>query len=138
MSSNSLSQFLKFLINGGVLGVASIFLQQAAYLWLEEITTYAYELSSGLAYTALVGLNFIIQKKLIFDSDGLFPRFLAANLLVLLIVSLLSGVLLATATRLGYRESGEDFSFILAALIGAYPSFCIKKLFVFSAAEAGK
>ena len=129
--SNSV-EFFKFILNGGILGVVSIFIQRAIYLSLEGYLTFAYAFASALTYCVLVGVNFFIQRKFIFERDGFFYKFLISNICILLFVSILSELLLYMFIMSGHKALGAELSFIFAALIGSYPSYLIKKKFVFA------
>lgn len=119
------------MLNGAILGVFSIFIQKTIYYLLEGKLIFSYATSSALTYSILVGVNFIIQKKLIFERDGLFYKFLLSNLLILLLVSSLAEVILLLFTVADQEMLGEHFAFVTAALLGAYPSYLVKKNFVF-------
>ena len=125
-------EFLKFILNGGILGVLSIFIQRVIYFSLDQNLAFAYAIASALTYCVLVGINFLIQKKFIFEREGLFYKFVIYNICIMIFVSVLSELLLYIFVMIQHRDLGEGLSFILAALIGSYPSYLIKKTFVFS------
>jgi putative flippase GtrA len=126
-----LRQYLKFFVNGGVLGVVAWALQATIYQAIRADSGLAYGVATALTYIPLVVVNFMVQRRLIFKQDGLFARFIVANVLIMLLVSVLSAVCrlaIAVVTTLNWADQG---GFILAALLGSIPSFLLMKYWVF-------
>lgn len=67
-----LVQYLKFFINGGILGIAAWVLQWLIYKGINGNSAIAYGFATALTYVPLVIINFMIQRKWIFNSTGLF------------------------------------------------------------------
>ena len=126
-----LRQYLKFLFNGGVLGIVAWALQAIIYKAIQGDSGLAYGVATALTYIPLVVVNFIVQRKLIFKQDGLFARFVAANVLIMLLVSLLSVVCRLAIAAVATANLADQGGFILAALLGSIPSFLLTKYWVF-------
>lgn len=125
-------QYSKFFINGCILGVFAIGLQILIFDLLSSESSYAYALSSALTYIPLIVLNFFIQRRWIFKRSGMFVRFVFANLVIMLLVSVLSSVFrFIIETQVG-GAWGDRVGFILAALLGSVPSFFLKRHWVFA------
>ncbi|HCN71938.1 MAG TPA: hypothetical protein DIS96_09545 [Pusillimonas sp.] len=124
-------EFLKFFANGGFLGIIAWALQQAIYYVLGGDTPEKYAIASALTYVPLVVVNFVIQRRWIFKTSGLFPRFLIANLLIMLLISALSPICRQAVNLVLGPPWGSHLGFIFAALLGSIPSFLIKRYWVF-------
>lgn len=124
-------EYAKFFVNGGILGVIAWGLQLLIYRALARDSAYAYALASALTYLPLVIVNFMVQRAWIFKRLGLFPRFVVANLAVMLLVSALSPVCRQIVDLLAGAPWGDGGGFILAALLASIPSFLIKRHWVF-------
>lgn len=126
-----LEQYIKFLISGGLLGVAAWALQVLLFQLLGGETAADYGLASLLTYAPLLFINYVIQRDLIFNSPGRLYRLVLANILVMLIVSALSPACRWAIARLVDGTIADHTGFLAAALIGATPSFLLSRLFVF-------
>lgn len=126
-----LREYVKFSINGGLLGLVAWWLQQSIYLGLGGATPEAYLLASALTYLPLVLVNFYIQRRWIFFRPGLFWRFVLANLAIMLLVSVLSPWCWRLVDLIVGPPWGERSGFAVAAVIGSVPSFLIKRHWVF-------
>lgn len=124
-------QYLKFFFNGGILGIVSWALQIGIYKAIGGDSGFAYAIASVLAYLPLVLINFFVQKAWIFKRDGLFKKFVAANLAIMILVSLLSPFCRTLIAAIFGTPWGDRGGFILAALLGSIPSFLIKRHWVF-------
>lgn len=124
-------EYAKFFVNGGILGVIAWGLQLLIYRALASDSAYAYALASALTYLPLVVVNFMVQRAWIFNSPGLFPRFVVANLAIMLLVSVLSPVCRQIIDLMVGVPWGGRGGFIMAALIGSIPSFLVKRHWVF-------
>ena len=134
-----LFQYTKFLINGGLIGVLAWALQAILFqVVFSEHGGMAYALASLITYIPLLVLNFMLQKAFIFVSEGRFRRFLIANIGIMLFVSALSPVCRQILHPLVGEELGDNGGFILAALIGATPSFLLSRYFVFAGKRVGQ
>ena len=127
-----LVQYLKFFINGGLLGVVAWGLQWFIYSELSQDTFIAYGISTALTFAPLIIINFIIQRKWIFSHRGLFQSFLVANLVTMILVSILSLLCRYEVNQILGIPWGDRFGFICAALIGSIPSFFLMRIWVFS------
>lgn len=130
-AQTSLRQFFFFLINGGLLGVAAWFAQLQIFELLGGDRSRAYGLASLIVYPPLIVVNYLIQRNLIFSIRGSFPRFVIANLGIMVLVSGLSALIWQLLSHLGLPALADQASFVLAALLGAIPSFVVKKFWVF-------
>lgn len=126
-------QYLKFFVNGGILGVASWGLQAVIYRAIGGDSGSAYAFATALTYLPLIVVNFLIQRRWIFKKEGLFWRFVAANLAIMLLVSLLSPVCRLLIAWVAGAEWGDWGGFALAAIAMSVPSFFLKRIFVFNA-----
>lgn len=127
-----MKQFLVFFINGGILGVCAIVLQRLLYHVLGDSGASFYALASGLTYIPLLVANFLIQRSMIFKREGAFPRFVASNLVIMVLVSALSPLCKAMLAGLAGERLADWSGFALAALIGCVPSFALSRWWVFS------
>ncbi len=126
-----LVQYVKFFINGGLLGVVAWVLQFLIYHLIGKDVSFSYAIASGLAYIPLVVVNFIIQKTFIFKKNGFFLRFVIANFVVMLIVVGLSEYCKIILTLVFGELWGERGGFVMASILGSVPSFLIKRYWVF-------
>lgn len=128
-----LLQYLKFFVNGGILGVVAWALQLAIFKALGGGSGAMYALATALTYMPLLIVNFRIQHVLIFRRSGVFPRFLLANLAVMLLVSLLSPLCRYPIALLAGDVWGDRGGFLVASILGSIPSFLIQRHWVFAA-----
>lgn len=124
-------QYLKFFINGGVLGVAALALQWLIYKVLGGDSATAYSLATALTYLPLLLVNFMIQKTWIFYRTGAFWRFVVANLAIMALVSVLSPLCRYVIDAFLGAPWGDRGGFAVAALLGSMPSFLLKRYWVF-------
>lgn len=124
-------EYAKFFVNGTALGVVAWGLQLLIYRALGGDSAFTYTLASALTYVPLVFINFMIQRAWIFNRPGLFPRFVMANLSIMLLVSLLSPLCRLIVDLVASEPWGNRTGFIIAALLGSIPSFLIKRNWVF-------
>jgi putative flippase GtrA len=128
-------QYFMFFLNGGILGVISLGLQTILYKVIGINTGSAYALSVALTYVPLIVVNFIIQRRWIFQQDGLFWRFVLANLSIMLLVSLLAPICRLLISFAAGVEWGDRVGFALAAIAMSIPSYFFKRLFVFNSKQ---
>jgi putative flippase GtrA len=126
-----LDQYLKFFVNGGVLGIAAWGLQWLIYRAISGDSATDYGIATGLTYVPLVVVNFLIQRRWIFNRPGLFWRFVMANLAIMILVSLLSPFCRYVIEQIYGSTWGDRGGFIVAALLGSIPSFLLKRIWVF-------
>jgi len=123
-------QFVKFLINGGVLGLVAVAVQALLYRLCGD-GTIAYAIASALTCGPLILLNFIIQRSWIFKRSGNLWHFVLINLLMMLFVSLFAPLCKLAIDLIFWPPWGERCGFFLSALLSAVPSFLAQKRFVF-------
>jgi len=128
-------QYLKFFINGGILGVVSWGLQLIIYRSIGGESSMAYSIATALTYMPLIVINFLIQRSWIFKRDGLFLKFIAANLLIMLLVTLFSPICRLAITWVAGAQWGDLGGFALAAITMSIPSFFLKRIFVFNSKQ---
>ena len=126
-----IDQYMRFFINGGILGLFAWGLQLLIYNAIGSQTSYAYAIATALTYIPLVIINFMIQKSWIFKQSGVFWRFVLANLTIMTLVSILSPICKALIDIVIGMPWGNRGGFLLAALVGSIPSFLIKRYWVF-------
>lgn len=127
-----LRQYLKFFINGSIIGLISLGLQAIIYRALGGDSGLKYSVATVLTYMPLIAVNFLIQRRWIFQREGLFWRFIAANLSIMLFVSLFSPLCRLLIASVANAEWGDRAGFALAAIAMSIPSFFLKRLFVFN------
>ena len=126
-----LRQYSIFFINGILIGIITWGLQYYLYGQFGGGTSLGYAIATLLSFSLMLVVNFFIQKHLIFKRYGYFLRYILADIFILILVTLL-----APLCRLGVAVFfnvglGDKFGFILAALITSFPSFYIRKKWVF-------
>lgn len=126
-----IAQYAKFLINGGILGVLSIFLQAGLFRIIPLEANLAYAVATSLAYMPLLVLNFFIQRRWIFRHGGFFSKFLVANVAIMILVSLLAPLCRAGVASVLGENTGDLTGFPLAAILMSGPSFLLKRYYVF-------
>ena len=124
-------QYLKFLINGGVLGLISLQLQTFIYHALGGDSSFNYSVASTLTYLPLIIINFLIQKKWIFQRKGFFWKFVSVNIFIMVMVSLFSPLCRIFITFFIGIEWGDRCGFAVASIVFSVPSFFLKRFFVF-------
>ena len=127
-----IGEYARFFINGGILGIIACVMQLLIYHMLGSDSATNYTLASALTYAPLVILNFMIQRAWIFNRQGLFLRFIVANLSIMLLVSLLSPLCRELVDLTVGAPWGNRAGFIIAALLGSIPSFLIQRKWVFA------
>lgn len=135
MNSNSevrlIQRYARFLINGSIIGIIAWVFQLEIYRKLGGNSTVLYALASALTYLPLIVINFLIQRTIVFNSSGVFLRFVTANIAIMLIVSVLSPICSQVINHSIASPWGERTGFAVAALLGSIPSFIINHLWVF-------
>ncbi|MBA0903364.1 MAG: hypothetical protein H0Z26_07000 [Candidatus Nitrotoga sp.] len=126
-----LAQYLKFFINGGTIGVVAWGLQWLIYNEMGGNSGKEYSIAAALTYAPLVGINFMIQRKWIFNNSGVFFRFAMANFAIMIFVSLSSPLCRTVIDNIFGSPWGDRFGFVGASLIGSIPSFFITRIWVF-------
>ena len=126
-----LRQFLWFFITGGILGIVALVLQMLIYGAMGVSTSLAYGVATALTYVPLVLINFVIQRRWIFRKNGMFWRFVLANLSIMVLVSLLAPQCRLLIASFAGAEWGDKGGFAFAALALSVPSFFVKRLLVF-------
>jgi putative flippase GtrA len=125
-------QYLWFCINGGILGIVSLGMQAMIYQSMDVNSGSAYGVATALTYVPLMFINFMIQRRWIFKKNGLFWRFVVANLSIMVLVSLFAPICRLLLTNLAGAEWGDRAGFALAALAMSVPSYFAKRLLVFT------
>jgi hypothetical protein len=124
-------KFVKFFLNGLVLGFFAILLQSFFYRALGESSNFMYMLSSVFTYSVLICFNFFIQKKIIFNRDGFFYKFVFSNLVVMCFTSLISPLFKIFFSYIFNPIWGDYLGFPVAAIVISLISFCVNYYFVF-------
>lgn len=124
-------QFFLFLVNGGVLGFLAWAVQLGVFYMMGEDSYTAYTLSTVVIYPPLVLINFLVQKKLIFNKSGRLRRFIMINLLMMLLMAILSPFFRWLLMLCLGDEWGDALGFALAALAVAPVSFVAMRYWVF-------
>ena len=125
-------RYIKFLMIGGFLGICSIFLQRLFFRLLGGNTSFEYMSATALTYIPLLFINFFLQKKWVFRSDGMILKFFAANLLVMVMVSASSPLVRFFISGFFSQSTADKYAFALTAIFMSFPSYLIKKNFVFN------
>lgn len=127
-----MKQYWWFFVSGGVLGVAAWALQHLIYRAIGIDSSAAYLVATLLTYLPLVVVNFLIQRRWIFGRPGVFWRFIQANLVIMLLVSLLSPLCRLSIAFVTGGPWADEGGFVLAAVLGSVPSFLLMKMWVFN------
>jgi len=125
------SQYLKFVFNGGLIGLIAWALQGQLFHFFGRPDGVAYAAASLLTYAPLILINFAIQRHLIFGLPGSGLRFIVSNVGIMLLVSVMSPLCRYLLTLAWDSSLGDNMGFVLAALVGATPSFLLSRYFVF-------
>jgi hypothetical protein len=125
-------QYLWFFLNGGVLGILSLWLQAFLFQHLGANSGGAYAFSACLTYLPLMVINFFIQRIWIFKKNGLFWMFVVSNLSIMGFVVLLSPLFRLIISIAIDPVWGDKTGFALAAIVMSIPSYFVKRIFVFN------
>jgi putative flippase GtrA len=79
----------------------------------------------------LIAVNYLIQRRWIFQSEGRLWKFVTAHLAIMAFVSILSPVCRFLNGRVATTDWANGGGFILAALVGSILSFFIQREWVF-------
>ena len=112
--------------------MVSLVLQALIYRAMGVNTGLAYGVATALTYAPLVLINFVIQRRWIFKKNGLFLRFVLANLSIMVLVSLFAPLCRLLIASLAGAEWGDKCGFALAAVAMSVPSYFAKRLLVFT------
>ena len=126
-----IGQYLKFFINGGLIGLISIALQALIFFAIGGYSNFLYGVASALTYAPLILINFYIQRRWIFKKEGVFIRFIVTNIFIMFLVSLLAPLLRFYLEPLSGVEWANRLSFAVAAILISPPSFFLQRTFVF-------
>lgn len=127
------NKFFKFIINGGLIGLVSWFLQLCIYTLLESYLSYLDNkmlISVYAAFVVSVIISFHSLKKFVFKSRGYIYRFFIVTTLIVSIVGFLTELIFALFFSASPFFS-IYFSYPLAALLVAPLSFLSQKHMVF-------
>jgi putative flippase GtrA len=127
-----LKQYIKFLLNGGILGVVAFVLQSLLFGLFGQEGSLSYAVASAITYGCLLLLNFTVQRAFIFSSPGRLGRFVIANVLIMALVSALAPICRIVVGSVFGMDAGDAFGFIVAALLGATPSFVLSRYWIFN------
>lgn len=130
-------QYLLFLINGGLIGLLAIVIQLFFFNLLGGGEDSIYAIAAGITYLPLIVLNFLIQRNIIFSQEGRIFKFFVANLIIMVFVSAISPACRSFIAAVFGVSAGDNLGFVLAALIGATPSFLMARFWVFHASRVG-
>jgi putative flippase GtrA len=130
------NRFIKFFLNGTLLGIAAIGIQWMLYRFFMNHTSNGYAVATAITYIPLMGINFMIQKKWVFNAEGIFIKFCLANLTIMAFVSLLSPLCKLLIDFFVYPAWGARLGFFMAALIGSVPSYYLTERWVFRSISA--
>lgn len=126
------TQYIKFMINGGILGIVALMMQSLLFQMFGQGSGFGYAFTSAVTYAFILTLNFTIQRALIFTSQGRFERFIVAHLLIMVLVSVLAPICRSVVGAAFGLSAGNSFGFIIAALLGATPSFLLSRYWIFN------
>jgi putative flippase GtrA len=128
-----LKQYTHFFINGVAITLFAWILQFMLFKLFGGESSLSYGIATSVAFSITMIMNFFIQMKLIFKTSGLFHRYLATEIFIMVLVSFLAPLCRFLIAELSTDEWGDRAGFALAALIGSVPSFLMKRYWVFSA-----
>lgn len=127
-----LKQYTHFFINGVAITLFAWLLQFMLFKLFGGESSLSYGIATAIAFSITMVMNFFIQMKLIFKSSGLFHRYLATEVFIMILVSFLAPLCRYIIAGVSTEEWGDRGGFAMAALIGSVPSFLIKRYWVFS------
>ncbi|WP_353411671.1 hypothetical protein [Arenicella sp. 4NH20-0111] len=127
-----IKQYAKFFLNGIAISIIAWLLQQFLYRVMPQGSGHYYALASVLTLIPIIGLNFLIQSKFIFNEAGQVKRFIVADIAILALVTALSPICRLLIDVLLGAPWGTQLGFISAAFIASIPSFIIRRYWVFS------
>jgi len=126
--------FVRFLINGGSIGVISWGLQILIYnflLTINTLTQYAGLLSVYISFCLVLLLAFFSMKTFVFQRAGLWHRFLLSAGLIIIFVGLCTELLISFFDFVGLSSGYSHVAYPLAAILFAPLSYALKNFFVF-------
>lgn len=127
-------QFLRFLINGGVIGIISWALQTIFYLLLKSVfeqPEYLMLTSVWSAFFVVLLINFASLERFVFQKKGFFWRFCCITTSMIFCVGVLSEIYF-NLINMWSATYATYFSYPVAAITIAPLSFLIKKYFIFN------
>ena len=128
------SVFVRFLINGSVIGVMSWFLQILFYnlfLAVKIVSEYAALFSVYVSFCFVLVLAFFSMKNFVFQRQGRWKQFLLSTFLVIFLVGLSTQFLTNFFRELGYPAVFDNLAYPLSAILFAPVSYALKNKFVF-------
>jgi len=125
-------KFIRFLINGGFIGLISWLIQTFIYwvLLFFPVVSYKMSLSIYLSFIVVIFINFYTLKKYVFKATGLFNRFLVATTFVIIVIGFLSEIIFNILST-WFPNTAQFLSYPVAAIMISPVSFFIKDKFVF-------
>jgi len=123
-------RFSLFLLNGAILGILTAGLQKILNGHIQNFSAHHEAISSALAITPFIFINFILQKTIIFRTKGCIYRFIISNGIVMILVSVTVEIY-QNIGIINFNGLQYNPSFVLAALSVAPISYLMKKYFVF-------
>ena len=127
-----LKQYSQFFVNGVLISMLAWLLQYFIFITFGGESSTGYAISTAIAFSITMVINFFIQMRFIFKSPGAFHRYVISDLVTLVVVSLLSPLCRLLIAGFTTLEWGDKGGFLLAALIGSVPSFLMKRFWVFA------
>jgi len=123
-------EYLRFFLNGGIVGLISWFLQLLVYKILSFSnlsSSLSFSISLYLSFCICVLINFIFQSKFVFIKKGGFVNFLVFSLSAITIVNIVSLLFINYLLPLNF----QFFAYPFAAISVSPLVFFVKKYFVF-------
>jgi len=125
--------FIRFLLNGAILGALTFIVQFYLDSYISLISEYHQLYSSIVVIMPFILINFLSQKHFVFKRNGFFFRFLFANGLIMMLVSI--GSYLINNLKIAQfmiLDHSFNLSFVLASIICVPISFILKSRLVFN------
>jgi putative flippase GtrA len=127
-----LRQYSAFLLNGVIITILAWAIQYSLYILSGYDSSMAYSIATIVATTITMIINFFIQKNYIFKSEGVFHRYIIADLINMLLVAVLAPAFRLMIINIAGLEWGDRGGFIIAAFAASIPIFFIKRKWVFA------
>jgi putative flippase GtrA len=132
-------QYSAFLVNGVLITILAWGIQYTLYRISGYDSSLAYSVATIVATAITMLINFFVQKNFIFKNEGMFHRYIIADLVNMALVGVLAPLFRLVILNMAGVEWGDKGGFIVAAFIASIPVFFIKRNWVFSVrSELGK
>ena len=131
-SQKIVRQYIKYFINGSILGITAMLLQLLFSQYLLINAPYSYPLSVALTCSLLIPINFFIQRRIIFKNKGRFTAFFSITITGIIMVSINANIIKGNLVFIAPLKYVDQISFALAAILTSVPIFLFKRFYIFN------